>query len=82
MTAALYIKDASVNALAIELQKVLKAPSKTEAVRIALQRQLDEAKAEETLDECITKLQDTLAKYPRTGLAADKAFFDSLGGDL
>jgi len=30
--------------------------------------------------ELIKPLQDELAAYPRTGLKADKAFFDSLDG--
>jgi len=37
---ALYIRDAEVDALASEVQKLTKAPTKTEAVRQALQREL------------------------------------------
>ncbi|MEX0645563.1 MAG: type II toxin-antitoxin system VapB family antitoxin [Parvularculaceae bacterium] len=38
---ALFIRDEKVDALASELQKALKAPSKKEAVRIALERELE-----------------------------------------
>jgi antitoxin VapB len=82
MTAALYIKDPAVSALAEEVRKALNAPSKTEAVRIALQSQLDKTKAQEPLAARLSRIQDMVAEYPRTGLAADKAFYDDLGGDL
>jgi antitoxin VapB len=82
MSTALYIKDSAVNLLAEEVRKALNAPSKTEAVRIALQSQLDQMKAEEPLLSRLAKIQDMVAQYPRTGLAADKAFYDDLGGEL
>jgi antitoxin VapB len=82
MSTALYIKDSTVNLLAEEVRKALNAPSKTEAVRIALQSQLDQMKAEEPLLARLSKIQDMVAQYPRTDLAVDKAFYDDLGGDL
>jgi antitoxin VapB len=45
MQMALYIRDPEVAALAVELQRVTGARSKTEAVRAALERQLAEARA-------------------------------------
>lgn len=40
---ALFIRDEKVDALASEVQKALKAPSKKEAVRIALEHELERA---------------------------------------
>lgn len=40
----LFIRDDKVDALAAEVQRTIKAASKTEAVRIALQNELDRAR--------------------------------------
>ncbi|WP_342166464.1 type II toxin-antitoxin system VapB family antitoxin [Methylobacterium sp. SD21] len=50
--------------------------SKAEAVRVALVHEL--ARTGKTLAERIRPIQDELARYPKTGLKADKAFYDSL----
>lgn len=54
---ALFIRDDTVDALALQLQKALKAPSKTETVRLALQRELDRVQQKRPLRERIAKAQ-------------------------
>jgi antitoxin VapB len=54
---ALFIRDDTVDALAVQLQKALKAPSKTEAVRQALQRELDRVQQQRPLRDRIAKAQ-------------------------
>jgi antitoxin VapB len=53
--------------------------SKAEAVRIALVNEL--SRTGKTLAERIRPIQDELARSPKTGLKADKAFYDSLYED-
>lgn len=53
--------------------------STTEAVRKALVKAIHADKR--PLLERLKPLQQELAKYPRTGLKADKAFFDSLNDE-
>jgi antitoxin VapB len=77
----LNIRSEEVNQLAEKLASRA-GVSKTEAVRIALQNELD--RREESLTEFLEKIrpiQDALAAYPKTGLKADKAFYDSLYED-
>lgn len=57
MHLALFIRDDTVDALAVKLQKALKAPSKTEAVRQALQRELDRVQQQRPLRDRIAKAQ-------------------------
>ncbi|MHB2208569.1 type II toxin-antitoxin system VapB family antitoxin [Methylobacterium sp. CM6257] len=77
----LNIRSEAVNQLAEKLASRA-GVSKTEAVRIALTNEL--ARREESLAEFLEKIrpiQDALAAYPKTGLKADKAFYDSLYED-
>jgi antitoxin VapB len=57
MHLALFIRDDTVDALAAQLQKALKAPTKTEAVRQALQRELDRLQQQRPLRDRIAKAQ-------------------------
>ena len=77
----LNIRSEEVNQLAEKLASRA-GVSKTEAVRIALQNELD--RREESLTEFLEKIrpiQEALAAYPKTGLKADKTFYDSLSED-
>lgn len=59
-----------------------KGVSMTEAVREAVENEL--AKLEEDkrpMLERIRDIQERVAAYPKTGLKADKAFYDWLSGD-
>ena len=55
----------------------LKGVGLAEAVRLAVEAELSRI----PLRERIRPIQERLAKIPKTGLAADKAFFDELSGD-
>ncbi|WP_020092458.1 type II toxin-antitoxin system VapB family antitoxin [Methylobacterium sp. 285MFTsu5.1] len=77
----LNIRSEVVNQLAEKLASRA-GVSKTEAVRIALQNELD--RREESLTEFLERIrpiQEALAAYPETGLKADKTFYDSLYED-
>lgn len=77
----LNIRSEEVNQLAEKLASRA-GVSKTEAVRLALTNELK--RRDKSLTEFLEKIrpiQDALAAYPKTGLEADKAFYDSLYED-
>jgi len=53
----------------------------TEAVKTAVREKLAARDKAAPLEERVRAIQDELARYPKTGLAADKAFYDSLSGE-
>jgi len=73
----LQIRNRRVDELVTRLA-TLKGRSKTEIVLGALEREWALAQQEGDLEARLKPLQDFVASHPRTGLAADKAFFDSL----
>ena len=76
----LNIRSEEVNRLAQALAS-RKRMSKTDAVKLALEnelRRLDEALP---LSVRLRPLQDRVMARAATGLEADKAFYDELGGD-
>jgi antitoxin VapB len=79
---ALYIRDDEVNRLATRLQRALKAPSKTEAVRTALANELQRTRAETPLMERIRKLQDEVKALGLPNRDFDmKKYMDEMWGD-
>ena len=56
--------------------------TKTDAVLTALENELARIEGEKALAERLKPLQERIAAIPRTGLEADKDFFDDLTGDL
>ena len=58
----LYIRDDEVDALATRLQRETNAPSKTEAVRIALVHELERNRAAVPLRDRMASLQDKAKK--------------------
>ncbi|MHC1550029.1 type II toxin-antitoxin system VapB family antitoxin [Phyllobacterium sp. K27] len=76
----LNIRNEEVNQLAEKLA-ARKHISKTEAVRLALLKELRLTDAETPLWERLKPLRDKMASYEKTGFVADKAFFDDLSGD-
>lgn len=75
----LYIRDSSVDALAGELQIAIKAPSKTEAVRIALQHELDRTRQELPIRRRLAKaLELADAMGPGDPAFSMKAFTDEM----
>ncbi len=71
--------DAAVRRLAASM-----GVSLTEAVRIAAENELQRAQPKRTESDfmkSVHEVQARLAKYPKTGRKADKAFFDWLSGE-
>ena len=77
----LYIKDDSTARLVAQFAK-LRGVSKQDAVKIAVQAELDRASEAVPLRERFAALRQAHPLPPATGGAADKAFFDDLSGDL
>lgn len=76
----LNIRNEEVNRLAEELARERRV-TKTEAVRLALVHELGRGEDRKTPRERIKELQDLVASFPKTGLEADKAFYDSLSDE-
>ncbi|KMO31822.1 type II toxin-antitoxin system VapB family antitoxin [Methylobacterium aquaticum] len=77
---SLNIRSQEVNQLADKLA-TMAGVSKTEAVRMALAAEIARREESVPLVERIKPIQDYIASFPRTGLKADKAFFDDLNGE-
>lgn len=76
----LNIRSEEVNQLAEKLAS-LAGVSNTEAVRLALTNELARREQRVPLAERLRPLLDEIAAVPRTGLEADKAFYDSLNDE-
>ena len=77
----LYVRDESVNRLAEEVQKAIGAPTKTEAVRIALERILSERKhAAPLLDRLEIVRKRTMALGTPDPTFDEKRFTDEMWG--
>ena len=76
----LNIRSEEVNRLAEEVAS-RRHVSKTEAVRFALENDLRRLDRSVLLRQRLRALQDRVLSRPATGLAADKEFYDTLGGD-
>lgn len=79
---ALYVRDERVNKLAEQAQKILKAPTKTDAIRQALERVVQAEDQRPPLAERLEKLKQ---RYQGMGTVDpnfdDKAFLDEMWGD-
>ncbi len=71
----LNIRSREVDELATRLATRL-GTTKTEAVRLALVHEIERAEPKMPLAERIRDIQDRIASWPKTGLEADKAFYD------
>ena len=79
---ALYIADPEVGSLARKVQRALKAKSLTDAVRTALQHEMERARAVVPLEERIRQCQDEYAALGPDDPDVDlKAFFDEMWGE-
>jgi antitoxin VapB len=76
-----HIRDPETDRLARELAR-RRGSGLTEAVRTALANELRRETEKVPLAERVKELQDEIARWPKTGLKADKEFFDDLSGDL
>lgn len=79
---ALYVKDEEVDRLAREVQAAYGLKTKTEAVRIALQRALDQTEAKPTLREQLDAIRRRIREDygPDDPDFDDKAYFDQIWG--
>jgi antitoxin VapB len=80
----IYLKDEATSKAVRKLAR-LRGTTLTEAVRSAVADALakqNESKRSTKVLDALRKLQVEIAKYPRTGLKADKAFFDELSGNI
>lgn len=75
----LYIKDDTTAELVAQLAK-LRGVSKQDAVKLAVQAELDRAEEAVPLRDRFAALRAAHPLPPSTGEVADKAFFDDLSG--
>ncbi|MCU6455573.1 type II toxin-antitoxin system VapB family antitoxin [Sphingomonas sp. A2-49] len=78
--ASLYVRDNEANALATRLAQ-RHGISKTAAVKLALQHELDRQEAAVPLRERMAMWRQTHLPGRPTGFKADKAFYDSLNDE-
>lgn len=79
---SLFIKDKAVDVLARRLQQRMKAPSKTAAVRAALENELQRIARKTPLRDRVRKIQDMIAvDGPLDPNFDDKAFMDDMWGN-
>ncbi len=76
---SIYIKDPATDEAVRKLAE-LRGVSLTEAIREAVERALREERRK-TLPGRLDAIARDLQKYPKTGLEADKGFYDRLSGD-
>jgi antitoxin VapB len=80
---ALYIRDDEVDVLARQVRDAINAPNKTEAVRLALQHELERTRDAIPLPERIKRLQDAVkAMGPDDPTFDMKEFMDELSGGI
>jgi antitoxin VapB len=77
---SLYIKDDATARLVTRFAK-LRGVSKQDAVRIAVQAELDRATEAVPLRDRFAAVRQAHPLPPATGKTADKAFFDELAGE-
>lgn len=78
----LYIRDDDIDALAVELQALSKARTKTEAVRTALRHEIDRMRKTVPLRDRIAKIQTEATKLGLPNADFDfKAFTDDMWDD-
>ena len=76
-----YVKDPATDK-AVRLLAKLKGKTLTETIREAVEKALEQEMRPLTLRERLKPIQDRFARLPKSGLEADKAFFDELSGDI
>lgn len=78
---AFHVRDQETDTLVRELARK-RGVGLTEAVKQAVRSELDRKEGEVARKLAAMKaISDEVASWPRTGLKADKAFFDELSGD-
>lgn len=77
---AFHIRDAETDALVRKLA-AREGLGLTETVKQAVRDKLEHQGPAQPLRDKVREVQREIARYRRTGLKADKAFFDELSGD-
>jgi antitoxin VapB len=79
----LYVRDEQVNQLAEQARKILKAPTKTDAIRQALERVVSEDEQRVPLAERLARIRAKFNMPPHAELEPfdEKAFLDEMWGD-
>jgi antitoxin VapB len=75
-----YVKDPATDRAVRRLAKI-RGKTLTETIREAVEGELRKARRE-TLPQRLDAIAQQLGKHPKTGLEADKAFFDDLSGEI
>ena len=76
----LHIRDEEATRLVRELAAAT-GQTLTDAVKSAARNELDRHGKQPTRLERLRAIQDEIASWPKTGLKADKAFYDSLNDE-
>jgi antitoxin VapB len=77
---AFHVRDQETDTLVRQLAKE-EGVGLTEAVKLAVRERLKTRENKVPLLDRIRRIQQEIARYPETGLKADKAFFDDLSGE-
>ena len=78
---AFHVRDAETDALVREFARA-RSVGLTEAVKLAVtEAQSAKAADRAQMEAAIREIQDRVAKWPKSGLKADKAFYDSLNDE-
>jgi antitoxin VapB len=77
---AFHVRDPETDAAVRKLAK-MRGIGITEAVREAVEEALDKDEKKLSLWERTADIRAEIASWPKTGLKADKAFFDSLSDE-
>lgn len=76
-----YVKDPATDKAVRRLAK-LKGKTLTETIREAVEKEYQNNKKKRSLRENLDELTARFSKLPKSGLEADKAFYDELSGDI
>jgi antitoxin VapB len=77
---AFHIRDGETDALVRQLARE-EGVGLTEAVKLAVSARLKSREAAVPVRDRVRRIQEEIARYPATGLKADKAFFDEMSGE-
>jgi antitoxin VapB len=75
-----YVRDKATDEAVRRLAR-LKGTTLTQTIREAVENEYHRCQEQVPLEERLDRLAREVGKHPRTGLKADKAFFDELSGD-
>lgn len=79
---AIHLREPATDAAVRRLAATL-GVSLTEAIRISAENELKRISASKTsLEAKVARIQQRARKFTRSGLKADKAFYDDLSGNL